>query len=151
MAGSTPGQQAPNSESIVRLNLKTVMCSPILSRDEVIGVIYVDHRKFLPDVTGTEQEIFEALCDHASVAIENARFSERKLMTERLSAVGRMVSCMIHDFRGPLTGIKAAAEYIQDCADGPKNGRMASMITDEVERMSGMTQEVLEFCKGNIT
>lgn len=139
------------SASIMRLKLNTVMCTPILSREEVIGVIYLDHHGVIQDLSGAEQEILEALADHASVAIENARLTERTLLSERLTVVGRMVSNIVHDLRGPLSGIRAAAQYLCSSEEEGKTSRMLGLIMDEVDRMSEMTQEVLEFCRGEIS
>jgi len=151
LANAVPGGKTSLSTSIVRLNLQTALCAPIVSKDEVIGVVYVDHRKALPDFSGREQEIIEGLADHASVAINNARLSERMLMSERLSAVGRMVSCMVHDLRGPLTGIRAAAEALGGDGASPRQKKMSRLIVDEADRMANMAREILEFCKGRIT
>jgi len=151
LAGSTGGQEVIPSASIVRLKLKTALCAPILSKSDVIGVVYVDHRNARPDSSGNEQEILEALADHASVAIENARLTQRMLMSERLSAVGRMVSCMVHDLRGPLTGIRAAAEALGGRDASPRQRRMSELIVEEADRMNDMTCEVLEFCRGRVT
>lgn len=138
------------SASILRLKLSTVFCAPILSREEVIGIIYLDHRGVVKDLSGSEEEILEALAGQASVAIENARLSEQTLKTERLTAVGRMVSSIVHDLRGPLTGVQTAAQFLLSQEGGKKSHRMLGLILDEVERMSGMTQELLEFCRGNV-
>jgi len=143
-----PATSGARSASIVRLNLMTVMCVPILSRDQVSGVIYVDHHLRVQNVTKIDLEVLESLADHASVAIENARLTERMLLAERVSAVGRMVSSIIHDFRGPLTSIRAAAELMGRDPQGPKTARMTGMILGEVDRMTEMTQDVLEFCRG---
>ncbi len=139
------------STSIMRLELDTVMCTPIISREEVIGVIYLDHHGVIRDLSGAEQEIVEALAGHASVAIENARLTERTLLSERLTVLGRMVSSIVHDLRGPLAGIRAAAQYLSSSGGEAKASRMLGLIMDEVDRMSEMTQEVLEFCRGEIS
>lgn len=151
LANKTGGTECSVTSSIVRLNLQTALCAPIVSKDEVIGVVYVDHRKALPDFSGSEQEVLEALADHASVAIENARLTQRMLTSERLSAVGRMVSCMVHDLRGPLTGIRAAAESLGGSASSPRQRKLSHLIVDEADRMANMAREILEFCRGRIT
>lgn len=144
------GAGAPRTMSIVRLNLKAVMCVPILSPEKLIGVIYVDHQERVMNVTKTDLEILESLADHASVAIENARLTERMLLAERVSTVGRMVSSIVHDLRGPLAGIRAAAQLLQGNPESPKGPRLTSMIITEVDRMAGMAQEVLDYCRGKM-
>lgn len=137
--------------SIVRLKVNTVICTPILSRGEAIGVIYVDHRGLMAGAAGEDMEILEALADQASVAIENARLSESMVITERLSAVGRMISSIVHDLNGPITGIHASLQLLRREPGGPKSSSLLDLIGDEVERMTEMTREVLEFCRGRVS
>lgn len=151
IGGETDAGLASPSASIMRLNLRTVMCVPLLSKDRVIGVIYVDHRSPVRHVSRTDLEILESLADHASVAIENARLTERMLLAERLSAVGQMVSSIVHDLRSPMTSIRAAAQLLQMEPQRPKGRRLTTMIMGEVDRMSAMTREVLDFCRGRTT
>jgi signal transduction histidine kinase len=151
VSGSQGEPTDPETASIVRLKLETVMCTPILAGGEPIGVIYLDHRGVLESIPGEDIEILEALADQASVAIENARLSERMLLSERLSAVGRMVSCIVHDLRGPLTGIRAAIQLMRTDLGGPQGPRLLELIDDESVRLTEMAEEVLEFCRGRMT
>lgn len=148
--GDPEAMGEPGSASIVRLKLQTVMCTPILSRGEPAGILYVDHRGTLEGALSEDLEILEALADQASVAIENARLSEQRVMTERLSAVGRMVSSIVHDLNGPITGIQASLHLIRRDPAGPRAGELLDLIGEEAARMVGMTREVLDYCRGRI-
>jgi len=136
------------NHSIIRLKVLAVMCVPILSREEIIGAIYVDHDQYVSCVSRTDVEVLESLADCASVAIENARLTERMLLAERVSSVGRMVSSIVHDFRGPLTSIRVGAELIARDPGGAKTTMLAGRIVGEADRMAAMAQEVLDFCRG---
>ncbi|HZE88064.1 MAG TPA: ATP-binding protein [Verrucomicrobiae bacterium] len=144
------GEARPGSQSLVRLKLQAALCTPILSAEALIGVIYVDYGGRVPDLGRESSEILEALADHASVAIENARLTERMLLAERVTSVGRMVSSIVHDLRSPLAGIRAAAQLIGEEPHAPRTPRLTSMITTEVDRLSGMAQEILDYCRGGV-
>jgi signal transduction histidine kinase len=150
VAGDPEGMTGAGAASIVRLKLNTVICTPILAHGEAIGVIYVDHGGILQGAASEDMEIMEALADQASVAIENARLSRQMMLTERLSAVGRMVSSIVHDLNGPLTGIMAALQLIKREPGGRKTGDLLDLIGDEAERMTEMTRDVLEYCRGRM-
>jgi signal transduction histidine kinase len=139
------------SDSIVRLGLETVMCVPILAQDALIGLIYMDHRSPGMDVTRTDLEVLESLADHASVAIVNARLAEERLLAERVSAIGRMVSSIVHDLRAPLAGIRGAAQLLGSEPGGSRARRMTELILGEVDRMTAMTEELLDFCRGRMS
>jgi signal transduction histidine kinase len=62
-----------SSKSIFRLELQTILCSPLITEDKKIGVIYVDskhlHKIKIREITDT----FEILAGQAATAILNAQ------------------------------------------------------------------------------
>jgi adenylate cyclase len=70
------------TDSILRFNIRSFMCAPLWSREEVIGVLYVDSPKsaqFGP----ADLDAFTALANAAAVAIEQARLSTQLLEETR--------------------------------------------------------------------
>jgi len=61
------------SKSILRLELQTILCSPLITDEKKLGVIYVDskhlHEIKVREITGT----FEILAGQAATAIRNAQ------------------------------------------------------------------------------
>ena len=68
-----------SSKSILRLDLQTILCSPLMTDGNKIGVIYVDskhlHRIKEKETTST----FEILAGQAAVAIRNAQLYQNQL------------------------------------------------------------------------
>ena len=61
------------SKSILSLELQTILCSPLITEDKKIGVIYVDSR-FLHKINVKEiTDTFEILAGQAATAIRNAQ------------------------------------------------------------------------------
>ena len=67
------------SKSILRLELQTILCSPLITDDKKIGVIYVDskhlHKIKIKELTDT----FEILAGQAAVAIKNAQLFKEQI------------------------------------------------------------------------
>lgn len=67
------------SRSILRLQLETILCSPLITDGKKIGVIYVDsrhlHKVKVVEITNT----FEILAGQAATAIRNAQMYENQL------------------------------------------------------------------------
>ncbi len=61
------------SESIEVLGLHMVMCVPLLAKEQLLGLIYVDSHSETENFTKLEERLFETFAAQASVAIENNR------------------------------------------------------------------------------
>jgi diguanylate cyclase (GGDEF)-like protein len=59
--------------SMQALNIRTVMCTPLLSPVGIIGVLYAHSSTPLKAFDAHKKEIFVALSEHAAVALNNAR------------------------------------------------------------------------------
>jgi diguanylate cyclase (GGDEF)-like protein len=60
------------SESIEALGLQMVMCVPLKTKENLLGVIYVDSQSKTETFSHEEERIFEAFAAQASIAIENS-------------------------------------------------------------------------------
>lgn len=60
-------------DSVQRLNLRSVLCVPILLRDKPVGAVYLDDPSRADAFGAREVDVAEILTGHASIAIENAR------------------------------------------------------------------------------
>lgn len=80
----------------------------------------------------------------------NAKFIEQLLQSERLSLLGTMVSSIIHDFKNPMSAILSSADYLGKQASSDTTRRLAEIIQASVIRMVDMTEELLDFARGNI-
>ena len=69
----TEEDEFENTESIVELSLRAIMCVPLQLRDQIIGVLYVDSRHRASGFSETDLPFLEALAYQISIAIENAR------------------------------------------------------------------------------
>lgn len=71
--GAQSDRNFDQSKSILKLQLETILCSPLITDDKKIGVIYVDS-KFLHKIKIREiTDTFEILAGQAATAIRNAQ------------------------------------------------------------------------------
>jgi signal transduction histidine kinase len=78
----------------------------------------------------------------------NQKYLDDVLQAERLAIVGRFARTIVHDFKSPLAVIGLAAEL--GCSDrtSPAMRQKAQQrITEQVDRMANMLQELIEFTK----
>jgi adenylate cyclase len=73
---TTNAQEDPRfskGDSIVALNLRSILCVPLINKDQLTGVIYADNRFHSSQFTQKVQDLLTAFANQAAVAIENAR------------------------------------------------------------------------------
>ena len=60
-------------DSVVYYNLRAILCAPLRSRGNTIGVIYVDNRVQTGVFSAEDLNLLDAFATQAAIAIENAR------------------------------------------------------------------------------
>ncbi|HSQ76159.1 MAG TPA: GAF domain-containing protein, partial [Bacteroidota bacterium] len=127
---------------------RTVLCMPMRNKNgEIIGVFQLLNKRI--GHFGPEDEAFiEALSVHAAIALENARMAQEMVQNERLSAVGRMSSTILHDIRGPMGTVRLYAELIKQGSGAHKPAEMADAMIRQIDSLNALAQDTLDFAKG---
>jgi adenylate cyclase len=71
-------------QSIRMQQIRSAMCAPLWSRENVIGVIHVDSPLHVGTFTEKDLDLLTALANFAAVAIESARLRERVVEEKRI-------------------------------------------------------------------
>lgn len=71
-------------QSVMILGLRSILCVPLIRKDEVIGVIYVDNRIQAGIFSQSDLELLTAIASNAAIAIENARLYQVAVEKGRL-------------------------------------------------------------------
>jgi len=75
-------------------------------------------------------------------------FSRRLVHSEKLAALGQIAGVVAHEVRNPLTAIKLRLHSLQtDAAHTPAMHEDLDIIAQEIHRLEGTVQEVLEFAR----
>ena len=69
--------QFDKAKSIREFNIRSAICAPLLFREEIMGVIYLDNRASTGSFSQEDQMFLIALCHQAGVALGNARLHRR--------------------------------------------------------------------------
>ena len=74
-------------DSITMFALRSILCTPLWLRGNVMGVIYVDNRALKARFTKDDLQLLDAFAGQAAVAIENARLYTRtdQALTQRVA------------------------------------------------------------------
>lgn len=69
--------------SVLELNLRSVLCVPLLSRSELVGMIYADNRSVSGRFSQADVDLMAIFANQAATAIENARLYNETLTWAR--------------------------------------------------------------------
>jgi adenylate cyclase len=72
------------AQSIVMQKISSVMCAPLLGKDGVLGVIYVDCRERLKLLREDDLDLLNAVAAETSIAVDNA-LTHKRLVKEELA------------------------------------------------------------------
>jgi len=79
----------------------------------------------------------------------DSHFIKELLRTERLSLVGTMTNSIIHDFKNPMGVVLLATDLIAIQSPTTECLKYTAKIKKALNRMLGMTQELLDFSSGD--
>ena len=78
------GGEIALGQSILDLRLVSVMCAPLKTSEETLGVLYVDSRASAKGFTKGDLELFNTLGSQCGLAIQNAKLVQAYLDQQRL-------------------------------------------------------------------
>ena len=147
-------------QSIVDLELRTIMCAPLQTHEETIGVIYVDSQ-FLHAVNKEDiLRLFDILAGQAAIAIRNARLyedlkktydelkdaNEHIIRSERMALRGEMAAEVSHELKNILNVILLQAQMLQRSlkkSDTPATDKFLKDIIDSVRKIHNFSENLL--------
>ena len=122
---------------------------PIAQRENVLGLIVVEPGRSLSQ---EDLGLLSILSLQAATALHNIHLTQERIHFERLSAVGRMIGSVVHDFRSPLTAVRGYAGMLASLNVSEEHRReYARLIVEECDRLGGLTDELLELTRGSRT
>jgi adenylate cyclase len=72
------------AKSIVMQNISSVMCAPLMSKSDAMGVIYVDCRETMKLLKEDDLDLLNAVAAETSIAVDNA-LTHKRLLREELA------------------------------------------------------------------
>lgn len=138
----------PDVDKRTGYRTNNILCMPMKNKDgTIIGVFQLLNKGNGP-FTIDDEHFIDAFSAHASVAIENARLAQEMVANERLSAVGRMASTIIHDIKNPMGTLRVYAQVMKKKSGNEEAAKLADEMIHQVDRFVNMTQEILDFTRG---
>ena len=152
-----------SGDSVHSQGIHSAICAPLQTKDRLLGVIYADSTTPRNRFTRDDLRLMAAIGLQAGSALESAQLYERLaydkaalhvaneglkstrgqlIQSEKLAAVGRLASGIVHDMKNPLTVIRGYAGLIRSKVNQRDSSLLESLGMDELlgEIESGVDQ-----------
>ena len=138
----------PDIDKRTGYRTRNMLCMPMKNKDRKIIGVFQLLNKNEGSFDNDDVSFIDALSAHASVAIENAHMAQEMVANERLSAVGKMASVIIHDIKNPMGTLRVYAQVMKKKSGNEEANKLADEMIHQVDRFVNMTQEILDFTRG---
>jgi signal transduction histidine kinase len=138
------------------------LCVPLISRDELVGILVLGSKNRTLRFTDSDLEFIFVLADHLTVALENAvlyenqksineelkRTQRQLIRSEKLAALGRLSASLAHEINNPLGIIKNYLLILSETLEAGNSNRASfKIIKDEVDRIARIVKSLLDFSR----
>lgn len=155
------------------LDTQSFATAPLISKQRVIGVLWVDNLFSKEPITEEDLQSLMRFAAQAGLAIENAqlyqrienfneqleseierateelRQTEKDLAhREKLAALGEMAASVAHEMRNPMTALRGFAQRMyRRMPENDPNRKYTEIIIEEVDRLARLIRDVLDFSR----
>jgi len=128
---------------------KSVLLVPMVAQGEAVGVLQLDrYSRRARSFSEGEQELAQHLANQAGVAmrlLEQRTVQEQLFRTEKLAAVGRLISSVVNELRAPLESIQEMSSRALGKAYNAASERELGAIALEAHKASGIVTRLVSY------
>jgi len=123
---------------------------PEVGRDVPLQFAPDAHRTLRVRVRFTRKREPTATEEFCVLFLEDVRNVQTRSRQEKLAAMGRVSAGIAHEIRNPLAAISQANALLSEDATDPAQRQLMHMVTENVERLKRIVDDVLEVAPGQV-
>jgi signal transduction histidine kinase len=116
--------------------------------DNALGALGLYNSKNPHGFTQEHRSLLRLVSANASTAVRLFISRMEREKSERLTAIGRLLSGVMHDMRTPLTVISGYVQLMSTANDPDVRSEHVRLILKQFDAISAMQRELLEFARG---
>lgn len=129
------------------VRIRSMIAEPLEGEQRPMGAIGLLNKQDGP-FTAEDLGLLRLVAANVATAVRLFDASRAREQEERLSAIGTLLSQVLHDLRSPLAAISGYVELMTEASDKSDRERYAAQILKQFETLGLMQQEVLAFARG---
>jgi len=121
---------------------------PEAGRDVVLEFDGAELRTLRVRIRFTRRHESQPSEEFCVLLLEDVRNMQARTRQEKLAAMGRVSAGIAHEIRNPLAAIAQANALLSEDATTPAQRQLTRMVTDNVERLKRIVDDVMEVAPG---
>lgn len=147
-------------ESLHKHNIREAICVPMKGRREVVGVLFLDTQSTLKQAvsrgldegkfTADHLNLAGAIAHQAAIAVEESRYHEALLHSERLAAVGQTIAALSHHIKNIMQGVRFGSDMVRTALKEDDRDLLAKgwkLVERNQKRIDDLILDMLSFSK----
>ncbi|GEM_PF-1289152 len=160
-----------SSESIIMYGMRSIMCVPMITKDNVLGLIQLVNERDFAAFSEDDLYLVSVIAALAAVSVENAKLYEKQrhnidelkvaheeliraqqelLLKERMATVGQTAAGFAHEIRNslaPMTLVHLLREKYQDDAETQEH---CQILIEAHKRIQSIVEELRNYTSGGV-
>ncbi|MCX7015719.1 MAG: FHA domain-containing protein, partial [Candidatus Sumerlaeota bacterium] len=141
------------SESILLHDIRSAMCAPLISRNQVQAICFVDTSEAKRAFGEADLAFFASLTAEVATLLDNASMRREMLINQQLAVIGQTITGIAHNIKNILFLTKGGTELMDRCVS-EKNfealERTWGVVRRNLDRVYVMVQDMLEFSRQRV-
>ncbi len=143
-----------DAESVVAQNVQSAICTPLISRGNVLGACYLDRQATGVAFTDASLAFATHISSQLTLAIENIRMTRERIQAEQMSVIGRTMAEVSHSIKNILAVTHTGAELMNSQL---KRGELEAaqktwaMVFSGMQRMNNLAKAMLDYSRSDTT
>ncbi len=123
ISDATKDERFSSGQSITHFHIHEVICVPMKGRHETLGVLFLDtqtspqelirQRKESGKLTDDHLALAIAIAHQAALAVEETRYHQALIQSERLAAIGQTITALSHHIKNIMQGIIFGSDMVR--------------------------------------
>lgn len=147
-------------ESLHKHNIREAICVPMKGRREVVGVLFLDTQSTLKQAvsrgldegkfTADHLNLASAIAHQAAIAVEESRYHEALVHSERLAAVGQTIAALSHHIKNIMQGVRFGSDMVRTALKEDDRDLLAKgwkLVERNQKRIDDLILDMLSFSK----